>query len=104
MISLLTDRKSDIRELCPRNSVAEVEVFGSAARGDFNLFDSDVDIAVRFRRLSPRDYRNCYFGLLFALEDLLGRKVDLVDLDTQVNPAFTRSIAVDKQVLYAATS
>ena len=44
----------------------------------------------------------CYFGLLFGLEDLLGRKVDLVDFRAIQNPYFLRSINKDRVVLYAA--
>ncbi|MEZ0325608.1 MAG: nucleotidyltransferase family protein [Fimbriimonas sp.] len=102
MIPLLSERRLDIGSLCERYSVAEMDVFGSAARGDFEASRSDVDLAVRFKPLSPREYRDCYFSLLFSLEDLLKRSVELVDLDAQSNPVFKESIESEKQVLYAA--
>jgi hypothetical protein len=40
--------------------------------------------------------------LWFALEDLLGRKVDLVEAPAVVNPCFLRSINENRRVLYAA--
>ena len=56
--------------------VEEIGVFGSFARGD-NDADSDIDISIELNRKVP-------VGLLavarmqFYLENLLGRKVDLV--------------------------
>lgn len=49
-------------------------VFGSVARGEMGP-DSDVDLLVEFES-SPGF--NGYMALKFYLEDLLGRKVDLV--------------------------
>ena len=61
-------------ELAERFGVVELALFGSAARGELGP-DSDVDILVRFNR--PTD-PECYFGVQFYIEDLLGRPVDLV--------------------------
>ena len=70
---------SRIREALPelreQYRVAALSVFGSTARGDARD-DSDVDVlvdfegAVRFRQ---------FMGLKFALEEILGGTVDLVD-------------------------
>ena len=49
-------------------------VFGSVARGEAGP-DSDVDILVEFEGRATFDR---YMGLKFFLEDLLGRRVDLV--------------------------
>lgn len=62
-----------------RNTLAELgvkrlAVFGSAARGE-NGPDSDVDLLVEFVDAPTFDR---YMELKFWLEDLLGRKVDLV--------------------------
>ena len=48
--------------------VASLSLFGSVARGD-SKEDSDIDLLVRFDR---------YMDLKLCLEDLLGRRVDLV--------------------------
>ncbi|MBI1793408.1 MAG: nucleotidyltransferase family protein [Chloroflexi bacterium] len=53
--------------------VARLGLFGSAARDQLRR-RSDVDVLVEFSTL---DIDN-YFGLKFFLEDLLGRKIDLV--------------------------
>lgn len=54
--------------------VVDLALFGSAARNETRL-DSDIDILVSFD--GPATSRR-YFGVLFYLEDLLGRPVDLV--------------------------
>ena len=61
-------------ELVERFGVIDLALFGSAVRGESGP-DSDVDILVSFDR--PTD-PECYFGVQFYIEDLLGRPVDLV--------------------------
>ena len=61
-------------ELVERFGVTELALFGSAVRGESGP-DSDVDILVSFDRPADPD---CFFGVQFYIEDLLGRPVDLV--------------------------
>ena len=61
-------------ELQKRFGVKSLAVFGSVARGEAGP-ESDVDILVEFE--SPPGFDG-YMALKFYLEDLLGRKVDLV--------------------------
>ena len=60
--------------LAERFGVVELAVFGSFAR-DEATDESDLDILVRFD--GPATSRS-YFGVQFYIEDLLGRRVDLV--------------------------
>ena len=60
--------------LAERFGVVELALFGSFAL-DQATDESDVDILVRFD--GPATSRS-YFGVQFYLEDLLGRRVDLV--------------------------
>ncbi len=57
-----------------RMGATEVFVFGSAAKGALRP-DSDIDMAVT--GLPPK----VYFSAISKASDLLGRPVDLVDLD-----------------------
>ena len=61
-------------ELRQRFGVKSLAVFGSVARGEAGP-ESDVDILVEFEGRATFDR---YMGLKFFLEDLLGRRVDLV--------------------------
>ena len=60
--------------MAKRFGVLELALFGSTIRDEARP-DSDVDILVSFDR--PTD-PECYFGVQFYIEDLLGRPVDLV--------------------------
>ena len=73
-------RKRDaLAEICRRYGVARLEVFGSAARGaDFDPGRSDVDFLVTFEPLVRKDLV-AFVDLKEALEQLLGRSVDLVE-------------------------
>ena len=60
--------------LADRFGVTELALFGSFAR-DEATDGSDVDILVRYD--GPATSKS-YFGVQFYIEDLLGRRVDLV--------------------------
>ena len=55
--------------------VEALGLFGSFARGEQGT-ESDVDLLVRFRR-DQKSFDN-FMALAFLMEDLLGRKVELV--------------------------
>ncbi len=79
--------------LAERFGVTELALFGSLAR-DEDTDTSDVDILVRFR--GPAGWKS-YFGVQFYIEDLLGRRVDLVTdkaLRPEIRPHVERE-AVD---------
>ena len=61
-------------ELTSRYGVSRLALFGSAVR-DQARPDSDIDILVSFD--GPATSQR-YFGVQFMLEDVLGRRVDLV--------------------------
>ena len=75
----IADRKAEIAGICARYGVVRLEVFGSAARGtDFDPERSDADFAVEFERIEGLSLFGQYMGLLLALEEALGRPVDLL--------------------------
>ena len=82
VLALLREHKLALAE---RFGVVELALFGSTARDEAGP-DSDVDILVSFDRPTDPD---CYFGVQFYIEDLLGRPVDLVTdkaLRTELRP------------------
>lgn len=102
MITLLMDNKMAVRELCARFGVERLEVFGSAATGQFNAETSDIDFLLQFLPCAPGEHYDRYFGLLEALEELFGRRVDLVEIGTSKNPYFIRRMEESRVPLYAA--
>lgn len=68
-----------IRDLCRRWKVEELAVFGSALREDF-VEESDVDLLVRFAPDAEWSLLD-HFRMERELEELLGRRVDLVTRD-----------------------
>lgn len=71
IMKLLTEHLPLLRQ---RFNVASLALFGSTAR-DSARADSDIDILVSFDGPATSER---YFGVLFHLEDLFGRPVDLV--------------------------
>jgi predicted nucleotidyltransferase len=72
--TLLGEKRDEIVRLAALHGARNVRVFGSVARGDARD-DSDVDLLVE---LDPDRSLLDLGGLLMDLQDLLGRKVDLV--------------------------
>jgi uncharacterized protein len=102
MNTLVEAKRSELIELCRRHGVRKLELFGSAAGDRFNLETSDLDFLVEFDPTTPAESARCYFGLLFALEDLFDRHVDLVETAAIRNPYFLHSVAKNRVLLYAA--
>ena len=71
ILELLAEHKPHLMD---RYGVTDLALFGSMARGAADA-DSDVDILVAFD--GPATSAR-YFGVMFYVEDLLGRPVDLV--------------------------
>ena len=71
ILEILRTHRDELRK---RFGVKSLAIFGSVARDEAGP-DSDVDILVEFEGRATFDR---YMGLKFFLEDLLGRRVDLV--------------------------
>jgi predicted nucleotidyltransferase len=102
MIDQIELRREALQALCRRFHVRRLDLFGSAARGDFDPEHSDFDFVVEFDRNAPQHPFNAYFGLKEELETLLGRKVDLVELSAVRNPYLKASIEQSRENVYAA--
>ena len=80
----LTIDETAIAEYAEQHHIAEMYVFGSALRDDFND-SSDIDILVSF----DQNTEISYFDILEVkrvLSDFFNRKVDLVEKEALVNP------------------
>ncbi len=99
---LLIKHADLIRDLCAQFHVRKLELFGSASRGQDSP-SSDLDFIVELEDLPPVEYGRCYFGLLFGLEDLLKKHVDLLTGRSIENPYFLKEIQPDRTVVYETT-
>ncbi len=88
VLELLTARRD---ELVQRFGVRSLALFGSLARDEARP-DSDVDVLVEFDGPTTFD---AHMGLLVYLEDLLGRRVDVVTakgLKPRMRPLIDRDL------------
>jgi predicted nucleotidyltransferase len=102
MIADIAQHRDELRDLCRRFHVRRLEVFGSAARGNFDPAKSDLDFLVEFGPLQPGAYVDAFFGLKEGLEQLFGRTADLISAAAIRNPYFRQSVEDTKALLYAA--
>lgn len=83
--------------------MVRLELFGSAARDDFEAAHSDIDLLVEFAPgtdLGP--WMERFFELKEQLQSIWGRNVDLVMAKGVRNPFLLRAINKDRTILYAA--
>ncbi len=97
----IDEHREAIADLAREHGVVRLEVFGSQVKGTATK-ESDVDLLVAFTPASPVVYAERYFSLQEALEELLGRPVELIELSQLNNPYFLEAIASSRVLLYAA--
>jgi hypothetical protein len=101
-IAEVEERRSELTALCERFAVASLEIFGSATTSDFEPSRSDLDFLVQFLPEAGKRKSECFFGLLFGLEDLFGRKIDLLERPAIKNQYLILWINEQREQLYAA--
>ena len=98
-MSLIERNIEEIKRLCRRYAVAQLSVFGSVLTDKFNR-SSDIDFLVSFDAIPIEDYADNYLQLSVALEELLGREVDLVENKAIRNPVFRNNVDRTKVQIY----
>ena len=83
--------KSKAAPVLARYGATEAYLFGSAARGEATS-ESDIDILAKFTDLGGLFG---YVKIKLALEEALGRRVDLVQMEA-LRPAFKASVDQQK--------
>lgn len=104
MVEAVKNNLDKIIETCKQMQVKSLYLFGSGAREEDYTASSDLDFLIRF------DYGKDgmpvggydYFDLLFKLEEITGRQVDLVAEERIRNKYFLKSILEDKVKIYEA--
>lgn len=71
---LVQEKREEILRICAQYGARNVRVFGSAVRGE-NREESDLDLLVDFE---PGRSLLDQAGLVVGLQELLGRKTDVV--------------------------
>lgn len=102
MIELVQQHVRELEVLCEKYHVQRLELFGSAVTGEFASASSDLDFLVTFLPLQEGQYADAYFDLLFDLQELFSRDVDLVVAEAIQNPYFKQAIDQHRELLYAA--
>lgn len=97
---LIAAHRVEIAALCRRYGVLQLALFGSILRPDFDPQRSDIDIVVEFSHREGTSPARQYFDFKAALEKLLGRPVDLVELSAMPDSRLRRVIERTQEPLY----
>ncbi len=98
-MNLIEQHKTTIQQLCIKHKVKNLYVFGSAVT-DKLTSTSDIDLLVEFDDMDPERYADNYYDLKFALEELLQKRIDLLEIKAIKNPYFKQAIDQRKQLVY----
>ena len=98
-MDLINKNKALLRKLCTEYKVKNLSVFGSVLGPNFSA-DSDIDFIVDIDDNDPLSYADKYFELKFALEDLFGRTIDLLEEKGLKNPILKAEIEQTKISVY----
>lgn len=92
----ISQNLNSIKALFKQYGVVSASLFGSGAGNEYTD-KSDFDFLIKFNpELDYETYGNNYFNLMYGLQNLLKRDVDLVAEETVVNPYFAQSINANK--------
>lgn len=102
-MKLIEMNMDKIIALCKKYKVARLWVFGSILTPKFNE-NSDVDFSVNFDsdtiNREGLDWADIFFDFMHELEQLIGRRIDLVCDDAVKNPYFRSELDRTKQLIY----
>ena len=100
MQSPLSRHLPHIAALCERFGVVHLELFGSSPGPEFNPSRSDYDFLVELDPNVEGSRAKRWTELADALEELLGRPVDLVNPRYIRNPYFLKAVNDSRTVIY----
>ena len=95
----ITSNMAQIKKLCDLYSVRALFAFGSITTNKYQT-NSDIDLVVDIDSSDPITYSDNYFSLKFQLEQLLNRKIDLLEQKAIKNPYLKKQIDQTKVLVY----
>ena len=98
-MTLLKTYHHQINSLCVKHKVNTLFAFGSVLLETFNN-ESDIDLLVNFEPIDIAKYADNYYDLKFSLQNLLKRKIDLIEEKAISNPYFLKAINNNKKLIY----
>jgi predicted nucleotidyltransferase/uncharacterized protein with HEPN domain len=96
---VVEEKLPELIGICRGNAIRQLELFGSSARDDFDPATSDLDFVAIFEDSQRPGISQSYFNALRVLSNLFGRKVDLLTLDSLINPFLIEAVRRDRIVL-----
>jgi len=100
-MKLIENNIQKIIDLCKKHKVHKLFVSGSVLTNRFSE-NSDVDLVVDFNKTEVGDYFDNFFDFKYALENLFGRKVDLLEEQTIKNPYLKKNADATKTLILTA--
>jgi len=106
MHSIVRDKLREIVALCETQSIDRLWLFGSAS-GTGERFDaeSDIDFVVEIDRdaIPYRGWSDPFFQLMISFEDLLGRRIQLIEWADVRKPSLKDAILEQRELIYEAS-
>ncbi|MHB8279504.1 MAG: type VII toxin-antitoxin system MntA family adenylyltransferase antitoxin [Candidatus Humimicrobiaceae bacterium] len=86
------------RYFADKKNISTIYLFGSFAK-NFNRKDSDIDIAVLFKKnLDKLERFNLVLEFALELENILGKKIDIIDIEN-ADPFFIHQVMLGKIII-----
>ncbi|GHU69192.1 hypothetical protein FACS189450_01570 [Spirochaetia bacterium] len=83
-----------------KHDIKNLSIFGSSLRDDFNE-ESDIDILIEYNHPKEKSLFDL-IDLQLELEDITGRKIDIIEKGSIKNPYKNREINATARLIYAA--
>lgn len=99
MIDLVANKRDEIAALCRQYKIQCLDLFGSAATGEFDPATSDLDFVVDLGDYDDIVHRR-YLDLIAGLEDLLGYAVHMTTSMSIKNPYFREVFEEQRELVY----
>ena len=97
---IIKKKKVQLSRICGNHQVDRLYLFGSALTSRFSENESDLDFQVILGPMSPLRKGETLLNFWTSLEELFGRRVDLLTDKPIKNPILRRNINRTKILIY----